>query len=272
MVDYHETAKEKKERERTAMISLRERIRGGDVVFGTFLFEIAHPAIPKILAGAGFDFVIVDMEHGTYTVESSAIIAAAARAASITPLVRVAEASRTNVLRSLEGGACGIMLPSIRCRSDVEALYTLSKYPPEGERGVTFGTAHTDYKFVDVQTYLRQANDNTLLLGQIETLQALENLDDILASGALDVAFVGPYDLSVALGVPGNINAPSVQVAMQRVLDRCQVHGVTPGIFVMNAAVGQKVVAQGFRFVACSSELFMMMNHSGSIVRELSAA
>ena len=89
------------------MISLRERIRGGDVVFGTFLFEIAHPAIPKILAGAGFDFVIVDMEHGTYTVESSAIIAASARAASITPLVRVAEASRTNVLRSLEGGHAG---------------------------------------------------------------------------------------------------------------------------------------------------------------------
>ncbi len=256
----------------SAMISLKARLHEGKVVFGTFLFEIVHPSVVKIMANAGFDFVLIDMEHGSHTVDSVAMLATVARAANMAPLVRVAEVSRTNVLRSLEAGASGIMLPAIRCRSDVERLYSLSKYPPQGERGLSLGTAHTDYQLLDTAFYMREANDNTLLIGQIETVESIENLDDILASGALDVAFVGPYDLSVALGVPGDINAPSVQAAMELVINRCRIHGVTPGIFTMDAKAGRSAVARGFRFVACSSELFMLISHSKGIVHELREA
>lgn len=250
-------------------IELKSALTDGQVVIGTFLFELSKPAVPRILANAGFDFIVIDAEHGTYTTESAAALIASARASGIAPLVRVPEITRTNVLRVFEAGAGGIVAPMIRDHKDVDELYRLAKYPPAGERGTCLGTAHTDYRIPDPVSYLRDANENVLLVGQIETRQALENLDDILSSGKLDVAFVGPLDLSVSLGAPGKQSTPEFEAAIDLILDRCRAHNVFPGAFVADPATGKRWIERGFRMIACSGELFMLADKSRQIVEEL---
>jgi len=250
-------------------MTLKKALTGGQVVIGTFLFELSKPAVPRILADAGFDFVVIDAEHGTYTIESAAALIASARACGIAPLVRVPEITRTNVLRMLEAGAAGIVAPMIRDRTDVNELYRLAKYPPQGERGTCLGTAHTDYRIPDPASYTQEANENVLLVGQIETEQALGNLDDILGSRKLDVAFVGPLDLSVSLGEPGNQNTPEFEAAIELILDRCRAHKVVPGAFAADPDTGKRWIERGFRMIACSGELFMLAEKSRQIVEKL---
>ncbi len=248
---------------------LKNALTDGQVVIGTFLFELAKPAVPRILASTGFDFIVIDTEHGTHTIESAAALIASARACGIAPLARVPEITRTNVLRLLEAGADGIVAPMIRDHKDVDELYRLAKYPPEGERGTCLGNAHTDYRTPDPASYLRDANENVLLVGQIETKQALENLDDILSPGRLDVAFVGPLDLSVSLGTPGNQNTKQFDAAIELILDRCRAHSVVPGAFAADADAGKRWIERGFRMIACSGELFMLAEKARQIIKEL---
>jgi len=250
-------------------MTLKSALTDGEVVIGTFLFELRKPAVPRILADAGFDFIVIDAEHGTYTIESVAALIASARASGIAPLVRVPEITRTNVLRALEAGAAGIVAPMIRDRSDVDELYRLVKYPPQGERGTCVGTAHTDYRSSDPASYMQEANANVLVVGQIETREALENLDDVLSSGKLDVAFLGPFDLSVSLGKPGDQNTEQFDAAIELILDRCRAHNVVPGAFVVDPATGKRWIERGFRMLACSGELFMLAEKARQIVEEL---
>lgn len=240
-----------------------------DVFIGTFLSEISSPAIPVIMAKAGFDFLIIDMEHGAYTYESACLLAGSARRTGITPIIRIPEISRTNVLRALEVGAKGIMAPFIHAQDEVSRLYDLCQYWPEGHRGISFGTAHTEYQTPEALTYMKKANEEGIILVQIETQEALENLDEILSSGKIDIAFVGPYDLSVCLGVPGKVNSQLVRTTIKRILKAAKEHDVVPGIFAMSSEVGKEWIKDGFRFVACSSELFILSSASKRIASEL---
>ena len=249
--------------------NLKQRLIDGQIVIGTFLFELLKPSVPRILADAGFDFLVIDMEHGTYTIESSVALIAFARMSNIVPLVRVPEITRTNVLRPLELGAGGIVAPMIRNQTDVERLYALSKYPPQGERGTCLGTAHTDYRLPNGGSYLQKANEEILLVGQIETKETLANIDAILGSGKLDVAFVGPLDLSVSLGKPGKQNTTEFEAAIDLILDRCGAHKVIPGAFAADADAGKRLIERGFRMIACSGELFMLAEKARQIVEEL---
>jgi len=244
----------------------KEALTGGHVRIGSFLFELYGPSIPRILANAGFDFVVIDMEHGVFTIESAASLIAFARMSGIAPLVRIPDITRTNVLRVLEAGACGIMAPMICSHKDVDELYRLAKYPPSGQRGTCLGTAHTDYQIPDPVSYLQGANEDVLLVGQIETMEALSNLDEILDSGKLDVAFVGPLDLSVSLGAPGNWNTSEFDAAIEAVLDCCSEHRIVPGAFAADPDAARGLIERGFRMIACSAELFMLADMSRQIV------
>ncbi len=249
--------------------NLRQTLIDGQIATGTFLFELSKPSIPRILADAGFDYLVIDAEHGAYSIESVATLVGAARMSDIAPLVRVPEITRTTVLRPLELGAGGIVAPMIRNQADVERLYALSKYPPQGERGTCLGTAHTNYRLPDAESYLQKANEEILLVGQIETKEALTNIDAILGAGKLDVAFVGPLDLSVSLGKPGNQNTTEFEAAIDLILDRCAAYRVAPGAFAADADAGKRLIERGFRMIACSGELFMLAEKARQIVEEL---
>ncbi|MFC2108046.1 HpcH/HpaI aldolase/citrate lyase family protein [Candidatus Bipolaricaulota bacterium] len=250
-------------------VALKEALAENQVIIGTFLLELSSPSIPRILANAGFDFVVIDMEHGLFTMESAATLIAFARTSGISPLVRVAEITRTNVLRVLEAGACGIVAPMIDNSKDVDELYRLAKYPPAGQRGTCLGTAHTDYRIPDPTSYLQEANKAVLLVGQIETKEALANLDEILSSGKLDIVFVGPLDLSVSLGVPGNLNTPEFDAATQAILDCCDEHNAVVGAFAADPDTARRWIERGVRMIACSAELLMLSDMSRQVVEAI---
>ena len=247
-------------------MTLKAALAANQVVLGTFLVEYSAPSIPQTLANAGFDFVVIDMEHGVFTAESAARLIARSRAAGIAPLVRVPEITRSSILGALEAGAQGIMAPMIRTVRDVEELYRLAQYPPAGERGTCLGTAHTDYAVPDPASYLTAANEAVLLVGQIETVDALRDLDQILSSGKLDVAFVGPLDLSVSLGAPGCYDTPEFREAVDTVLEKGRAHGVHIGAFAANPERASEWIARGARMVACSGDLFMLAEKGREIV------
>lgn len=251
---------------RSSKVTLKEALAANQVVLGTFLVEYSAPSIPHTLASAGFDFVVIDMEHGVFTNESAAQLIASSRAAGIAPLVRVPEITRTCVLGALESGAQGIVAPMIRSVRDVDELYRLAKYPPAGERGTCLGTAHTGYTVPDAAAYRSAANEATLLVGQIETVDALRNLDLILSSGKLDVAFVGPLDLSVSLGAPGRYDTTEFRGAVDTVLEKGRKHGVHIGAFAADPERASEWIARGARMVACSGDLFMLAEKSREIV------
>ena len=173
------------------------------------------------------------------------------------------------MLRALEAGACGIVAPMIRDRADVDLLCNLSKYPPAGERGTCLGNAHTEYTIPDARAYMDEQNEETLLIGQIETTESLHNLDAILNSGKIDVAFIGPLDLSVSLGNPGDLGSDEQQNAIERVLKSCQEHGVLPGSFAPDAESGRALMKQGFRMISCSTELSIFASKSKEIAERL---
>jgi len=250
-------------------VTLKEALAEGQVIIGTFLLELSSPSIPRILANAGFDFVIIDMEHGLFTMESAAMLISLARTSGLSPLVRVAEITRTNILRVLEAGACGIVAPMIGNSKDVDELYKLSKYPPDGQRGTCLGTAHTDYRIPDPTSYLQEANKAVLLVGQIETKEALAKLDEILSPGKLDVVFVGPLDLSVSLGMPGNWNTPEFETATGAILDRCDEHNAVVGAFAADPETARRWIERGVQMVVCSAELLMLSDASRNIVEAI---
>jgi len=251
------------------MACLKERLFEGGRGIGTFLVEFVRPSVPRILADAGFDFVVIDMEHGVHTLNTAEGLIASSRAAGIAPIVRIPQIDRAHVLRVLELGARGIMAPMIESPEDAERLFALAKYPPDGKRGTCLGTAHTDYRIPEAGPYLDEANREALLVGQIETRRAIADLDAILAPRRLDVAFVGPLDLSVSFGAPGDQRTPEFLDAVDHVLDRCREHDVVPGIFAADVEAAAGWIGQGFRFVACSGDLWMLSSKASEIAGRL---
>jgi len=252
--------------EKDSTMTLRDALASNRTLLGTFVIELTAPSVPRLLADAGFDFFIVDTEHGAFTIESVARLIAGARAAGIPALVRVPEITRAHVLSALEAGAAGIVAPMIETARDAEELYRLAKYPPAGERGTCLGTAHTDYAVPDPVSYVAEANATTLLVGQIETVAGAENLDSILGSGKLDVAFIGPLDLSVSLGTPGDYSSPRFRDTVDRILKAAFAHGVFAGAFAADPSAAAEWFARGCRFVACSGDLFMLGEAGRQIV------
>src|SRR5439155_4923609 len=165
---------------------LRVRLAEGATVVGTMLVEIRQPAIMTLLASAGFDFVLIDTEHGPFSIESVAELSRAARDAGVTPIVRVPELAYAYVAQALDGGAQGIMLPRVTTRAEVEECVGYMKYAPEGRRGAVLARGHTGFRGGPLADVLAAMNRETFLIVQVETAEAVQRLDDILAVPGVD--------------------------------------------------------------------------------------
>ena len=180
---------------------LRQRLKRGETVIGTMVQEVRTPSIAQILKQVGFDFFMLDMEHGAFNLETAAEIIRAARLAGIPPLVRVAGPQYELIGRILDQGAIGVMLPRVESRVEVELLVQSIKYPPLGKRGMSSDAPHSGYDFKPLAEFVQMNNEDTIAIAQIERKAAIENIDDILSTPGVDVALVGPEDLSVSLGL-----------------------------------------------------------------------
>lgn len=232
------------------MNALRAAMQRGPVV-GTFV-KLPRPEVVDLLALAGFDFLICDLEHAQLGEADARTVLLAARQHGLPVVIRVEELSRGPINRLLEQGAAGIQLPRTRTAQDVAALVDLTRFPPAGSRSV--GTAHlgAGYGAVPLAEYVDDAERRPLLVGQFETR------DPAVGIAPLDVAFLGTVDLTVDHGVPGRLDDPAVSARIAQIEGAARDAGVALGAFAATAEQAGRFVAAGYRYVAVSGDLSML--------------
>lgn len=240
---------------------MKASLKRGEVLVGTFVLEFGGSAVATLLANAGADFIIADLEHSSFSIETMGRIIRNARGSSLPCIVRVPALERHFVSRVLDAGATGVMIPRVESREDIQKIKKWTKYAPEGDRGVAFGIGHTDYgdfTKLDTREYVRNANREILIIGQIETVQAVENLSDILTTDELDVVFIGPYDLSTSMGISGELDHPLLLDAIKQVIRLAQTHNVPLGCYVNDFESGEQWLSLGIQLIACGNDAFLL--------------
>ncbi len=244
----------------------RARLAAGELCVGTMLVEIRQPGIMTMLANGGFDFVLVDNEHGPFAIDTIAELCRAARSEGVTPIVRIPELTYAHVVQSLDGGAQGIMLPRVTERAQVEECVRYMKYAPEGRRGAVLARGHTAFKMGPLVETLAALNRETMLVVQVETREAVERLDDLLSVPGVDAALIGPTDLSLSLGVGGQMEHPTLVGAIEATLAACARHKVVPAIHTNDVGMSAAWARRGMRLVSINSEVGLLTAGARSAV------
>jgi 2-keto-3-deoxy-L-rhamnonate aldolase RhmA len=229
--------------------------------------SMAHVSIAEILASAGYEWVVVETEHTAIDVSEVLRLIIAIEGAGAVPLVRLAWNDPIQCKAALDSGAAGVLVPMVNTRAEAELAVKAAKYPPLGFRGVGLARAHAyGHRFAE---YVSQANDSTLLIVQIEHKDAVENIDEILDVPGIDGTFIGPYDLSMSMGLPGQLDHPDVVAARARVLAATKARGLAPGIHLVHpdraAGAIAGIVEEGYQFIALGTDILFL----GDACREL---
>ena len=223
----------------------RRRVCAGEVLVGTIV-SLNSPQVAEILSDTGFDWLFIDAEHGAH--DPLAVEALIQATGDRTPcLVRIPVHEETWIEKMLDVGASGIIAPQVNTVAQAQQVVNYAKYPPQGERGV--GIARAQRYGAEFENYLDQANDSLLTVIQIEHIEAVANLRELAAVEGVDALFVGPYDLSMSMGIPGQVNDPAVQEAIEEVLAVCREAGRVPGIFGLAPDTVSRYVDMGFTLV-----------------------
>ena len=245
---------------------LRDRLRAGEATLGTFL-NLGSPLAAEACALAGFDWLLVDLEHGAGGEDALVGQLLAAAAHDVPVIVRVETAERIRAGRVLDSGAAGVMFPRLDTRAEViEALAHL-RFPPEGDRGVA--TYNRACGFGLRTGVLDTANDEVIAVVQIESVAALDDVEAIAQAPGVDVLFVGPRDLTHALGVPGQIDAREYRAALSSVVAAARSAGVAAGVLASDRRSAEGYVDDGFGFVAVGSDSSFIATAASAAARPL---
>lgn len=248
--------------------SFKRQLAAGDPLIGTMVVELHNASVARMLATAGLDFAIIDMEHGTFTYESMQQIVVTARACGLRAVVRIPEIRRETILKPLDVGAHALLIPQVNDVHQIEEVVLHAKYRPWGNRGTALGRGHCDYRSVDASIYLPEANDATAIIVQIETERAVDNVEHLITTQGVDAAFIGPMDLSVDMGVPGQTAHPKVSAAIDTVITAGQRHGIPIGIQLFDASAFGRIVTRGVQFVSFSTDVQLIMGQLSAAVSE----
>ena len=248
---------------------VKKKLMAGETVIGTMIQEMVSPSSAQIVKQLGFDFFMLDMEHGPYTLKYAGDILRVGRILDLCPVVRVASAEYHLICQPLDHGAMGVMLPRTETREQVELLVESVKYPPMGKRGYSSESPHTEYTFGPVPEYIEMNNEDTLVIVQIERKAAVDNLDEILSVPGVDVALMGLEDLSISLGRPGQSDHPDVSAAVEKVIAACERHNVVSGIHTGGAETLLGWMDKGMRYIMCSCDLCFMMDAAAADLAKL---
>jgi 2-keto-3-deoxy-L-rhamnonate aldolase RhmA len=241
---------------------VKQALREGKTVYGTMMVEFRSSAAAQILAAAGFDYFFIDMEHGTFGYETMSDMIRAGRMAGIAPMVRVSDCQYHLMSRPLDAGAMGLMIPRVETREQVEQIIRWTKYPPWGIRGCGASTGHSEYQATKVGEFIKHANEQVMVIPQIESEEAIQNIEQIVSVKGVDAAVFGPNDLSISLGVPGEVEHPKMVKAFERVLAACNEAGIACGLHVGRVDLVCKWKAKGMRFLCWSTDIGMIKESS----------
>jgi 2-keto-3-deoxy-L-rhamnonate aldolase RhmA len=251
-----------------ATAAFRQKLRGRQLLFGGWT-SIGHPQITEVFATSGVDFIGIDIEHSTISLEQSLAIIAASQAARTICLPRIASHNPEMIKRLLDSGADGVIVPMVATPAEVENIIAWTKYPPDGRR--SFGVARAQTYGHDFQNYAKRWNEASSIIIQIETVEGVENIEKLLAYDEIDGAMVGPYDLSGSLGIPGQIDSPKVQEAAKHVNEVCRKLGRACGTHLVEPTTAgmAKAVADGFTFALLASDVFLLAQWARMIKKQI---
>ncbi len=250
---------------------VREILSQGGVALGTMITEVRNPSIAKMLADAGFDFVFIDMEHGSFGMETVADMILVARLSGLTPLVRVPDGEYHLIARVMDAGAQGVMVPRVETRAQVEKIVASMKYPPVGVRGLSASRGHNDFQSAPMRPFTEHLNRENLVICQIERVAAVDDIDGLLSVPGVDVALIGPNDLAMSLGV-NSTEDPAVTAAIEKVMAAAAAHSVTSAIHIRDLVQLKHWMARGMRLITCSTEIDFMLGAARAAVKELREA
>lgn len=232
---------------------LRRRVLAGEPAIGVFS-NLGSLASTEMLARAGYDWIIVDLEHGMGTQADLHAQLLAVQVTQTCAIVRVPSAERLRVGRALDFGADGLMIPRLETPAEVAATLTWMRFPPEGIRGVALPNRGGGYGELVHGALAASINPNVLGVFQVESPAAVEASMEIAAIDGVDVLFVGPADLSHAMGIPGRFDEPAFVSALDAVVDACRAHGKAAGILVKDGAAAAPYAARGYSFIGVGSD------------------
>jgi 2-keto-3-deoxy-L-rhamnonate aldolase RhmA len=245
--------------------TFRDALKAGKPMIGTLL-TVASPEVAEALALLGFDWIFIDLEHGSLSIKDAQIAIQAVANRSFT-LVRVPDGTPENIKRVMDTGCSGIIVPMVSSESYSRRIVAMAKYPPLGERSVGLGRAQGyGLRFTE---YLSSANDQTAVIVQIEHRDAIASVGQIVAVPGIDAVFVGPYDLSNSMGLVGQVGHADVVAAIDKVRAACAGTNTAMGMYCSNADQARNEIKAGVRMVAVGTDIMHMANSARSTLDAL---
>ena len=240
-------------------------------MIGSF-FRLPSPDLVEIFGEAGFDFIIIDQEHGPVSPETTSNLVRACDLVGMAAVVRIPDNLPWFFQLALDVGALGVQVPQVRTVSDAERAVQASKFAPVGSRGVCRNVRAARYSARDRYAYLEESNRDTVVVIQIESKAGVENVEGILSVPGIDVVFLGPYDLSQSLGIPGQVDHPMVRSMMDQVVTACRRAGVAAGVYADSVEAVRHWAGMGVQYIAVGVDTALIYSLTRKMVAELRAS
>ena len=252
---------------------IKKKLKDNEPVFGIMIKEARNINIAEILEIAGYDYFVIDMEHAFYDMSDIAGILQFARKTDITAVVRIPRLDYAYVAKTLDMGAEGIWVPHLDTVEEARQLVSFGKYPPEGKRGAAVPVFRQKEReeFKQAADYFRAVNEETLLIAQIESREAIGNVEAITAVPGIDVAMMGTQDLSLDMGYPGQESHPEMKAAVQKVVDACRKNGKASGNHIAGIDSLRYWMGQGMRMITHSYETNLIIEKGRDVLKALKA-
>ena len=240
----------------------RERLQNGETVVGT-LQLLDSAMVSEMIGVAGMDFVVYDQEHGPLGAETTLKLSAAAQNRDVAPIVRCRANDEAEIQRALDIGTAGVQVPQVETRADAKRAVEAARFDPIGSRGLSQYVRAGDYWGSD--TYTKDQNESVLLVVQVEGKRGIENIEEILTVEGIDIVFLGPYDLSQSLGIPGQITHERVEEMMTKVCELADKTDTVVGTFADSPEIANKWIDAGVQDIALGVEVGLFTEHLASL-------
>jgi len=244
---------------------LKRKLKQGEVVLGPFI-NCAYPAFIEICGHAGFDFAIIDLEHGALHTLVAEDLCRAADCVGLAPVVRVRKNDAPQIQRALDIGSAGVQVPQIETKADAEAVVRGAKYSPLGARGLSFYTRAGVYSAAGTQI-TDQLNEESLIVVHVEGKRGVDNIEEIVSVPHIDAIFLGPYDLSQSLGIPGQVRDPRVIELMSQCVTLIRNAGKAAGTFADTPEIAKQWIDAGVQYVALGVDVGIFLRACEALVK-----
>jgi 2-dehydro-3-deoxyglucarate aldolase/4-hydroxy-2-oxoheptanedioate aldolase len=234
-----------------------QKLRSGGVSMGVMCLEFATTGFGRLNAEAGAEFAVFDMEHTGWTLETVKMLIATSRSTDLVAIVRPPTTDYHHIAHLMDVGAMGLVIPLVESAEQIRTAIRYATYPPAGVRGCAFALSHDDYKGGDLTAKMAHANANLLVIAQIETVAGLENVEAIAAVPGVDGLWIGQFDLTTSLGIPGQFDHPLFKDATRRIVAACHAHNKAATLAVMDPQELAAGPANGFRMLVYAADLWI---------------